>query len=211
MGSQARIDKYSPLDSQDAKWIKLDKIDWTDQAGVSRVWEVASRKTRGSTGVDAVAIAPIILRPNTPAAVLILHQYRPPVGAMCIELPAGLIDPGETIEEAALRELKEEAGLVGRIVEVSPTICSDPGMTTANMQLVVVEAEMAEGEELGKQDLQDSEWIETEIVPMSKLLDRLLELSKEGNVVDSKLYHWAYGIRFAMQNAAKYKLDGPAS
>lgn len=208
MGSRSRVDGFSDLDPKDAKWIRLEKIDWTDHGGQKRVWEVASRKTRGSTGVDAVAIAPIILRPNTPAAALIIHQYRPPVRAVCIEFPAGLIDEGETIEEAALRELKEETGLVGRIIDVSPTICSDPGMTTANMQLATVEAEMKEGEKLGEQNLQDAEWIETEIVPLSKLYDRLLELNGEGKVVDSKLFHWAYGVRFAVLNEKRYQLSG---
>ena len=44
---------------------------------------------------------------------------------MCIELPAGLSDPGETPEECALRELKEETGYVG-VVETggSPSIAS---------------------------------------------------------------------------------------
>jgi 8-oxo-dGTP pyrophosphatase MutT (NUDIX family) len=34
------------------------------------------------------------------------------VDSVCVELPAGLVDPGETPQEAALRELKEETGYV---------------------------------------------------------------------------------------------------
>lgn len=37
-----------------------------------------------------------------------------------IEVPAGLIDEGETAEEAALRELKEETGYVGVLSESTP-------------------------------------------------------------------------------------------
>ena len=40
-------------------------------------------------------------------------QYRPPIDKVIIEFPAGLIDAGETAEEAAVRELKEETGYVG--------------------------------------------------------------------------------------------------
>jgi len=47
-------------------------------------------------------------------------QFRPPVGKVCIEIPAGLIDEGETPEEAAVRELREETGYVGDVSVSSP-------------------------------------------------------------------------------------------
>jgi len=37
-----------------------------------------------------------------PARILLQKQFRPPVGKMCIEVPAGLIDEGETPEECAV-------------------------------------------------------------------------------------------------------------
>lgn len=47
-------------------------------------------------------------------------QFRPPVASVTIEVPAGLIDAGETAEEAAVRELKEETGYIGVVSESSP-------------------------------------------------------------------------------------------
>lgn len=41
---------------------------------------------------------------------LVISQYRPPLNAFSIEFPAGLIDPQETPEDAARRELLEETG-----------------------------------------------------------------------------------------------------
>jgi ADP-ribose pyrophosphatase len=204
MSNEAHVTKVSPLDSKDAKWVQLQKIDWTDSFGNQKVWEVATRKTRGSSGIDAVAIAPILL--GKTVSTLIIHQFRPPVNAMCVEFPAGLIDEGETIEQTALRELKEETGLEGRVIKVSPTVCSDPGMTNANMQLVTVECDWNEGDELPEQDLQDSEDIEREIAPLKGLYQRLLELSSQGRIVDAKLFHWAEGLNFALESADKYRL-----
>jgi 8-oxo-dGTP pyrophosphatase MutT (NUDIX family) len=44
------------------------------------------------------------------------------VAKTVIELPAGLIDAGETPEQAAVRELKEETGYVGHVLETSPVM-----------------------------------------------------------------------------------------
>jgi len=42
---------------------------------------------------------------------VLVKQFRPPVNDYVIELPAGLVDEGETPEQAAIREMKEETGL----------------------------------------------------------------------------------------------------
>lgn len=46
-----------------------------------------------------------------PDHIIMIKQYRYPLGRKIMELPAGLIDSGETPEEAAVRELKEETGM----------------------------------------------------------------------------------------------------
>ena len=106
------------------------------KSGKDRIWEAAARKTRKSSGIDAVAIAPILRHPNKPPSTIVILQYRPPVEAICVEFPAGLIDEGETPEQAAVRELKEETGYEGKVCDCSPTLSNQPGMTNANMQVL---------------------------------------------------------------------------
>ncbi|RKF58326.1 putative Nudix hydrolase P35G2.12 [Golovinomyces cichoracearum] len=109
----AKAVKTEPLKSEDAKWIRLVLTTYKDPLGKERTWEYAERQTRPvSSPVDAVGIVAIIDLPSGPEIVL-QRQYRPPVNAVCIEIPAGLVDEGETPEQAAVRELKEETGYVG--------------------------------------------------------------------------------------------------
>jgi ADP-ribose pyrophosphatase len=102
MPQKPKVVKVEELPSSEAKWIEFQKISWQDQTGKDRVWEAAARKTRGKAGVDAVAITTIIRHPSRPVSTIIILQYRPPVDAVCVELPAGLVDEKESPSEASL-------------------------------------------------------------------------------------------------------------
>jgi ADP-ribose pyrophosphatase len=199
------VTRVSPLSSDEAKWSELQKIEWTDQTGKARVWEAANRKTRGSSGVDAIAIAPILLHPKRPAQTLIIKQYRPPLDCYCIEFPAGLVDEGETVEQAAERELKEETGYSGKLVSITPVIGNDPGLSTANMQFAVVECQLGEDDAPPDQHLDEGEFIQRFVVPLDELYDKLMEFSKQKRVtVDARLFHFAAGMQFIKDNGKKY-------
>lgn len=60
-----------------------------------------------------------ILSKPTGSEIVLQKQYRPPLDKIVIEVPAGLVDTGESPEQAAVRELKEETGYVGTIDESS--------------------------------------------------------------------------------------------
>jgi ADP-ribose pyrophosphatase len=59
--------------------------------------------------------------------VLIVRQYRPAVERYTLELPSGLVDPGETPAEAAKRELLEETGYEAPAVEDLGPMLPDTG------------------------------------------------------------------------------------
>lgn len=83
----------------------------------TRDWESATRLTRPKgSEIDGVGIVAILEKSGGPE-ILLQKQFRPPIDKVCIEVPAGLVDAGEDAETCAVRELKEETGYVGKVIE----------------------------------------------------------------------------------------------
>lgn len=90
--------------------------------------EVAGRKTTREVVLHSEAAAIIPVTDN--GEVLLVKQYRYPVGDAILEIPAGKMDPGETPEECAVRELEEETGYRGNLkklgyVYTTPGFCNE--------------------------------------------------------------------------------------
>jgi ADP-ribose pyrophosphatase len=184
-------------------WVGLSKLLWLDERGRSRTWECAERLTRRGA-VDGVAVVATLaggeqVRPR----IVLVSQFRPPTRDYALELPAGLVDAGESPGEAALRELREETGFLGELVRLSPIVFSDPGLSNANMQYAFVEVDARRAENQRPQPTQeDSECIATHLVFLDELLELLSEpdalagkLGRTGRcVVDARLYSLAIGL-----------------
>ena len=96
-------------------------------------WEYVSR----SRGIRAA----VILAVDEDHHVLLVEQYRVPLGRNCVELPAGLIgdDDGSPDEDplaAAGRELEEETGYRASTLEEVGNFYSSPGMVSESFTLV---------------------------------------------------------------------------
>lgn len=196
----------SELAMDQGKWIQLRKIIYKDPQGKQREWEMAVRTTRtDTTGLDAVCIMGLIknhkesLKDDSPLLVL-TKQFRPPCNKVVVELPAGLIDPNESVESTAERELLEETGYVGKVVRLSHTtmpLFSDPGLTNANLALVTMEIDGSHERNINPvAQLEEGEFIEVVTMPLKGLLGNLAKLcASEGCVLDSRVYHLAEGLR----------------
>jgi len=130
---------------------------------------------------------------------VIIEQYRPPVGKFVVELPAGLIDDGETPEKAAIRELREETGYEAEgVLDSSSVVVNDPGMTNANMKLVILDVPLDGEMESPEQNLEAGETITRRVVEVANLYGVLKEYEKkEDHTVDARLLHLAAGFDLA--------------
>lgn len=139
-------------------WINKYHLHYTLPDGRPYTYEGVSRKgperyeaalgTLGNTGApdpDAVCIVPLL--PD--GSVLLEREFRYPLNSWCVSLPAGLIDAGESLEEAVARELSEETGYRLRD-DIAPAVrplpqpgFSSTGLTEENVQVVFAQVEAA--------------------------------------------------------------------
>ncbi|XP_072811291.1 ADP-sugar pyrophosphatase isoform X3 [Vicugna pacos] len=122
----------------EGKWVKLEKTTYRDPTGKTRTWESVKRTTRRGQSADGVAVIPVLQRTLHYECIVLVKQFRPPMGGYCLEFPAGLLEGDESPEAAALRELEEETGYKGDVAECSPAVCMDPGLSNCTTHIVTV-------------------------------------------------------------------------
>ena len=122
---------------------------------------------------DSVCMVPLDAEGN----VLLVRQYRKPTESALLEVPAGGIEPGETPEEAALRELQEEVSHVAGTLRPLAGFWLAPGWCDEYMYAFLAT-------DLRPSDLEQDydEMVETRKVPLAKTLD----LVRDGEICDAK-------------------------
>lgn len=149
-------------------------------------WEFASR-SNASGVVVLVAL-------TDQGEIVLVEQFRKPVGKHVIELPAGLVgdheEPDESILQAAERELKEETGFEAEQLEL---LVECPG--SAGMSDEIVSFVMARGlRRVGPGGGDDSEDIQVHTIPLEEVDHWLREQQAAGKPTDPKIYAALYWL-----------------
>lgn len=154
------------------------------------VWQGAyvTAKKRGRWEYVARArnIRAAVILATIEGDVLLVEQYRVPLGRKCLELPAGLIGDdaeGEDDLVAAGRELEEETGFRAGRLEHLGTFYSSPGMVSESFSLV----RATELEQVGPGGGTESENIGVHRVPLPEVAALVAAKRAEGCGVDARL------------------------
>jgi ADP-ribose pyrophosphatase len=100
---------------------------------------------------------------------IIVKQYRHAVSEVVTEIPGGVVDPGETPEEAVKRELLEETGYAFDKIEPLSSLYANPATGTNKTYAFLATG----GKKIQDQDLDESEEIIVELVSLAELKELL--------------------------------------
>jgi len=125
----------------------------------------------------ASAVVPLFDAGKTDPDVLLIRQYRYAANGYLYEIPAGRLDPGESPEACAKRELQEETGYSTSQVQRLTTIYTTPGFTDEIIHIFV-----AEGLTDGVANPEPDEFVELQSIPLS----RAIAMVCSGEIMDAK-------------------------
>ena len=149
-------------------------------------WEYSTR-SNASAVVVIVAVTP-------EGRLLLVEQFRRPIEARVIELPAGLVgdhvEPDETIIEAARRELIEETGYTAHSLEPIMDCPSSAGMTDEVVSFIRADRL----ERVGPGGGDDSEDIQVHAVPLGEIDAWLERQRRRGLPLDPKIFAALYWL-----------------
>jgi len=132
-------------------------------------WEFAERKS----ATEAAAV--IALTEND--ELILVEQYRRPVDARVIDLPAGLVEGGDDAAATAKKELEEETGYSCERVELVAKCATSPGITSELVSIFRAHGVKKTG--------QPEEGITVHLVPRKSAADWL---RKQSALIDVKLH-----------------------
>ncbi|RHW19492.1 NUDIX hydrolase [Sphingomonas gilva] len=154
------------------------------------MWEgryiVARREGRWEYVSRARDIQAAVILAIDDGHVLLVDQYRVPLKARCLELPAGLVgddSEGEAAEAAAIRELEEETGYRAEHMVPLGRYYSSPGMVSESFTLLRAEglSKVSDGGGVEGED------ITVHRVPLAEAADYIEARRAEGFAIDVKL------------------------
>jgi ADP-ribose pyrophosphatase len=163
----------------DSPWIIPRRVIYENDYGETLEWDFIERIHSRQTVV-------VMARFKKSGDLLLIRQYRVIFDRYVIGLPAGIVDE-EDIEVCALRELREETGYTGKVVQVSPPLTSNSALIRELSQCVVVE--IPEDAIAESQELEPSEIIEVHRVRRDRLQEFFRQAVERGDLIGAGLWY----------------------
>ncbi|HEU4454003.1 MAG TPA: NUDIX hydrolase [Longimicrobium sp.] len=117
---------------------------------------------------------------------VMVEQFRHPLGRVTLETPAGIVDEGERPEDAAARELREETGFAGDAAEILGTVELNPSWQRSRVHVAVVR----NARRAGPKDEDPAEDIRCSLLPVADLDRRIRAGDVEAAAVLSAIALW---------------------
>jgi 8-oxo-dGTP pyrophosphatase MutT (NUDIX family) len=156
-------------------------LQYKDEKGKIRGWEAVER-------VNCKGIV-VIIPVTKEGDLLLIRQFRPVLNSYVIEFPAGLNDKGETLLDAARRELIEETGYTSETFELIAEGPVSSGLSTEVLTIFLASEALPASPALrGKYPIEETESIELIRTPLMSAHQTIAEYRGKGDAVDLKIY-----------------------
>jgi ADP-ribose pyrophosphatase len=165
----------------EGNFIRVLLLEYRDEKGEIRGWEAIERVN--CNGI--VVIIPVTKEGD----LLLIRQFRPVLNLYVIEFPAGLNDKGETLLNAARRELIEETGYTSEKFELMAEGPVSSGLSSEVLTVFLArEALPAPPDLRAKYPIEETESIEVVRTPLVSAYQTIAKYRNKGDAVDLKLY-----------------------
>ena len=149
-------------------------------------WVRAIKRGTGEYASRARDVRAVVIIAELEGKIILIDQYRVPVGGRCLELPAGLVgdeDENATVEWTAVNELEEETGFTAGRIERLGDFYASPGMLSESFTLVRAHGVHKVGDGGGN----DDEDINVHLVAREEIPAFIEQCRSEGMAIDVKL------------------------
>ncbi|HMK55712.1 MAG TPA: NUDIX hydrolase [Dissulfurispiraceae bacterium] len=181
MAGQKSLNIINKKTVWEGNFIRVVLLEYCDESGNVRRWEAVERVN--CDGI--VAVIPV----TEEGELLMIRQFRPALNNYVIEFPAGLNDKGESLADAARRELIEETGYVSDELELMAEGPVSSGLSTEVLTVFLAKKAVPASAALRERyPIEETEDIEVIKCPLMSAYETINEYLKKGDAADLKIY-----------------------